>query len=109
MSTVLIMYVTCASVSEAQVILSALLDDKLVACGNIQTSPIESHYVWQDVRETSAEHVLMLKTLPELFKPVCTRVRDLHSYETPAILAWPTQSDADYAAWVKASCSKPEG
>ena len=45
-----------------------------------------------------------MKTRADLFEAVRIRIRQLHSYETPEILAIPAEAvDADYLAWLEAA------
>ena len=90
---------TAASPDEAERIAEALLAEALVAC--VQISEIRSRYVWKGEVQREDEQLLLIKTRAALFEPVRARIRELHSYETPEIVALPvTAGDPDYLAWI---------
>ena len=100
----LFVYITCSSPDEAERIDHALLDERLVACANILTSPVHSLYLWKGKRETSDETVLIAKTMEDRFAALNRAVRRLHSYETPCVVAMPlVAGDPEYLAWVEES------
>jgi periplasmic divalent cation tolerance protein len=93
-------YTTCGSVAEADRIAQTLVSEKLVACVN-RGAPVQSTYVWEGKLEQSEEFPLWLKTLPDNFEIVRKRIRALHSYTTPAIIAFDIPYvDGDYYKWV---------
>jgi uncharacterized protein involved in tolerance to divalent cations len=90
---------TTASEAEAETIADALLQDGLAAC--VQIAGIRSRYVWQGAVQREPEQLLLIKTRAELFEPVRARIRTLHSYDTPEIVALPIGAgDGDYLAWI---------
>ncbi len=49
---------------------------------------------------------MIAKTTETLFDALSIRVRALHSYDTPAIVAWPiVAGDAAYLGWIGAETS----
>jgi uncharacterized protein involved in tolerance to divalent cations len=90
---------TTASEDEAETIAEALLADELAAC--VQIMPIRSRYVWNGTVQREAELLLLIKTRAALFELVRGKIRTLHSYDTPEIVALPiTAADADYQTWM---------
>lgn len=90
---------TTASGAEAEAIAEALLADGLAAC--VQILAISSRYVWQGEIRREPEQLLLIKTREPLFEMVRARIRTLHSYDTPEIVALPIAAgDADYLAWL---------
>ena len=88
-----------ASMAEAEAIAARLLEKRMAAC--VQLAPIASRYVWKGEVQRDAEQLLLIKTRAELFEAVAARIRALHSYETPEILATPVLAgDPAYLAWV---------
>ncbi len=63
----------------------ALLAEKLAAC--VQLMEIESHYAWKGEAKHEAEVMLVAKTRAEMFSRVIARIKALHPYETPEIVA----------------------
>lgn len=96
--------IQCAtgSEAEAEAITQALLEGRLAAC--VQLTPVRSRYVWKGEIVRDDEVLLAIKTRADLFEAVRAKIRALHSYETPEILATAvTLVDADYLAWVAES------
>ena len=88
-----------ASAEEAERLAEALLAEGLAAC--VQIAPIRSRYVWKGEVQREDEQLLVIKTRQDLFEPLRARIRALHSYETPEVLALPALAgDADYLAWM---------
>lgn len=79
--------VTCASADEATSIARAIVEARLAACA--QTWPIASCYRWDGAVVDDREHIVLLKTLDTCFDAICTTIRELHSYELPAIVMVP--------------------
>ena len=84
----IIIYVTCASQTEAEKIARDLVEKKLVACANIMPAHT-AMYEWKGELEKLSEVSMFLKTGGELFEKVRERVCELHSYEYPCIVALP--------------------
>lgn len=100
MEEVSIVLVTAGSEEEAAGIGRALVEEKLAACANIVPS-IRSIYRWKGEIHDEQECLLIIKTRSPLFAPLKDRVRALHSYETPEIIAFPVEQGLpDYIAWV---------
>ena len=90
---------TTASRDEAQTIAKLLIDEKLAAC--VQLLPIESFYVWQGKSQNEAEVLLLVKTRSVLFDAVIARIKQMHSYSVPEIVAIPfTAGFAGYLNWI---------
>jgi periplasmic divalent cation tolerance protein len=70
--------------------------------------PVSSTYWWEGKVETAREWVVQCKTSPERLAALMTRLRALHPYQVPEVLATPvTAGDPDYLAWLRAS-TRPE-
>ena len=90
---------TTASEAEAEAIAEALLAEQLAAC--VQITTIRSRYVWKGEVQREAEQLLLIKTRAALFEIVRAKIRTMHSYEAPEIVALPiVASDADYLSWM---------
>ena len=73
----------------------------MAACVNVM-APVRSIYRWQGKVETAQEVVLIAKTGSERYPALEARVRQLHPYETPCIVAWPhSHGYQDFANWVR--------
>jgi len=84
---------------DARGIARILLAEKLAAC--VQLLDMESHYVWQGATMAEPEVMLLTKTRTALFEPVIARIKALHPYELPEIVAQPFMAgSAPYLAWI---------
>lgn len=105
MSDFMMAYVTCSSKDKAEKILRALLEERLVACGNISL-PVTSYFHWKGVIESSEEVMLILKTKASLFKAAEEKIAALHSYEVPCILGFEiNQVHEPYKRWMEEEVS----
>jgi periplasmic divalent cation tolerance protein len=69
-----------------------------------------SLYRWQGAIERGEEAVMIVKTRASLAEPVRAAVKEMHSYETPAILVIPLESvDAAYLGWLLAETEDRKG
>lgn len=88
------------STAEGQNIARALVEERLAACVNI-ISPIESVYRWQGKVQGAQEALLIVKTTAKMLEKLAARVKQLHSYEVPEIIALPIVAGAeDYLRWI---------
>jgi periplasmic divalent cation tolerance protein len=81
-----VILVTTGSEEQAVSIARALVSERLAACVNI-VGPVRSIYRWRDAVSDDREYLLIIKTRATLYIKVETRVRQLHSYEVPEVLA----------------------
>jgi periplasmic divalent cation tolerance protein len=94
---------TTASPEEAASIGRTLVEEHLVACATMVPS-VQSIYRWQGEIESATETLLLLKTSPDQLRPLETRLRELHSYDTPEFLVLPVESGSHpYLEWLHAS------
>lgn len=98
------LYMTASSDEEARSIVHHLVEERLVACGNI--FPIQSVYRWKgDVRE-EREVAVIMKTRRELVERAIAAAREAHSYEVPCVVAYAMETGSeDYLRWIDASTS----
>lgn len=105
MSDIRLVYVTAASPEEAEKIAMAVVSEHLAACANILGS-IKSVYHWQGKLEKSEEAAMVLKTQQSAVDALTSRVRELHSYECPAIVVVPVLGgNDDFLAWIRSETS----
>lgn len=93
--------VTCPDRASAETIARALVEERLAACANIG-GWVASIYRWKGAIEQADEIPLMLKTRAGLFGRLAARVKALHSYEVPCIVAMGLADiEPAYAAWLE--------
>jgi len=99
-SNYIVILITAKDKKEATKIARGLLEAKLIACANIMQG-VESLFWWQGKIDISQEVLLVLKTKKNLFKKVTSKVKSLHSYQTPEIIALPiVEGSEDYLGWI---------
>ncbi len=100
--TAIAVVTTVSSRKEARSLARALVEARLAACAQI--SRIESIYPWKGAIEHGKEYRVLFKTLDEHYPAVERAIRELHSYELPAIHAFAMARVAPaYAAWIEDS------
>ena len=98
----IIAYVTAKDADEARRIGRTLVDSRLAACANIIGS-MQSIYRWKDAIVVDSEAVLILKTRTSLFDALSAKIKSIHSYDNPCILALPVECGApEYLDWLAA-------
>ena len=101
MTPAIVVLVTVGSEQEAETIATTLLEERLAACVNV-TSPVRSLYRWEGRIEDDREWQLVIKTQARLFEALAARVRTLHSYDLPEIIALPVLAGTtDYVDWIQ--------
>lgn len=94
-----IIYMTARNEKEAEKIVTTLLDEKFIACGNI--FPVRSIYSWKGNREDEKEAAVIMKTRSSKVLRTIKRIKELHSYEVPEIISFKVdKGNKDYLAWV---------
>ncbi|MDR3401710.1 MAG: divalent-cation tolerance protein CutA [Chthoniobacter sp.] len=102
---ILVVLTTWPDIEMARAATRALVEEQLAACGNLVPG-VESIYRWQGKIETSAEVIVIFKTVATLYARFEARLRELHPYEVPEIIAAPVLAGLpEYLNWVKSSCS----
>jgi periplasmic divalent cation tolerance protein len=96
---------TCANEEQARALSTALLEKQLAAC--VQASDISSSYRWKGAIETSNEVRLMIKARRADYAAIEALLAELHSYETPEVLAVPVIAGSRaYLEWLDAETSR---
>lgn len=100
----IVVLVTCGSAKEARKIARALVEQRIAACVNLLTTPVESVYRWKGRVESAKEFLLIIKTTQARFVKLRDAVKRLHSYDLPEIIALPIASGgAAYLNWISES------
>ena len=102
MHSLIIISTTFERKEDGEKIAEMLLAEKLIGCAQL-SGPVQSHYRWEGKTETAVEYLLQLKTLESKYGPVEKRIRELHPYDLPEIIAVPVSYCSDeYRNWVAA-------
>ncbi len=85
---------------EAKKVAEKLIKEKLAACVNI-VSNIESVYEWEGEIVKDFEALAIIKTKSQFFDDLKDRIKELHSYEIPEIIALDIKKgDFKYLDWI---------
>lgn len=103
MAEEIVVLITASSEEEAAKIARVLVDDRLAACVNILPG-IRSIYFWDNKVQDERESLMICKTRQPLFEKIINRVKELHSYTVPEIIALPIAAgSAEYLGWLAAT------
>ncbi len=92
---------TVATREAAERIAAALVAERLAACVQV-AGPIASTYRWQGAVERATEWYCHCKTTRARYPALEMRLRELHPYETPEIIAVPIVAGLPaYLAWIE--------
>lgn len=107
--TYCLVYMTAGSADEARRIGAALVEERLAACANV-IDGMTSIYRWEGAVRNDAEAVLIAKTRADLVDALTARVKALHSYTCPCVVALPVAGgNADFLDWIGAeTAASPE-
>lgn len=94
-----VVLVTASSRQEAEAIAQNLVASQLAACVNLM--PVHSVYTWQGKVNSEEEWQLIIKTDLAHFPALEAKIRELHSYEVPEIIALPILAGSPpYLQWI---------
>lgn len=103
MTEAIVVMVTCADDAQAERIADCIVQERLAACASIG-GHVRSVFRWRGAINRESETLLLMKTRSELFAKLAKRVKELHSYEVPEIIALPIiDGSPDYIAWIMES------
>ena len=95
-----VVLVTTANAEEAQKIAGALVSERLAACCNI-VGNVRSIYRWEEKICDEGEVLIVIKTRQANFEKLERRVKALHSYKVPEIIALPVEAgSSEYLKWL---------
>lgn len=99
---VVILITTCSE-EEAARIGRTLVEERLAACVNI-IPDIRSFFHWEGKLQEEKEALLLVKSQGDQISRIIYRVKELHSYSVPEVIALPILAGSeDYLRWVKES------
>lgn len=101
-TTALLVLTTLETEADARALVTALLGERLIACGTLVPGA-RSVYRWEGQVTEQAEVMVLLKTDRSRWDALCAAVRDRHPYDVPELLAVPVERGLEpYLAWLAA-------
>jgi len=91
---------TCANEEQGAGIGRTLVEERLAACVNL-VAPVRSIYRWRDAIEDERETLMLIKTRAALVRRLERRIKELHTYEVPEVVAMKLDSGSTpYLTWL---------
>lgn len=101
-----LVYMTAGSAEEAHRIGAVLVAERLAACANV-IDGMTSIYRWDGEVRNDREAVLIAKTRGALVDALTARVKALHSYSCPCVVALPIAGgNAAFLDWIASETEK---
>ena len=101
----LMVFITAPGEDDAAAIAKSLVEARLAACVNIVNN-VRSIYTWQGKIEDDSEVLMTVKTRKGLFQALSDKVKELHPYDVPEIIAVPiVEGSEEYIQWIIDSTS----
>lgn len=102
-----VVLVTLPSMAEGRGLVRTLVEEGLVACGNLVPGLV-SIFPWEGEVQEEAEVLAILKTVEQRLPDLVRRVPELHPYDVPEVLSLPVDRGHDpYLNWVAELVSGP--
>ena len=99
-SNIVMIYITFSSFDDAKRIAQILIKERLMACANL-IDKVTSVYFWKGKMEGAKEVIMIGKTVKDKVDEVISRVKELHSYDLPCIVAIPVlKGNPEFLQWV---------
>jgi len=101
MTDEVVLLCTCADEAEGRRLAEALVEARLAACVNLLPG-VQSVYRWEGKLEAAREVLLLIKSTAARFEELRARITELHSYDTPEIIALPIAAGSGkYLDWIR--------
>ena len=108
MSRYVVVFITTPT-DKADSIVKVIIEEKLGACINV-VREVDSTYWWKGNIERDKESLLIIKTAREKLQELINRVKSVHPYTVPEIIAMPIiDGNEDYLSWIDDSLGLSQG
>lgn len=95
-----IVFCTVPDIEVGSRLAEALVEEGLAACVNLLPG-LTSIYRWEDKLQKDSEALLLIKSRADRFGQIAERIRQLHPYELPEIVAVPlSEGLPEYLDWI---------
>jgi periplasmic divalent cation tolerance protein len=104
-----VVLVTAPDRATAEAMVSRLVQERVVACGNIVPG-LTSIYWWQGKVERAEEVLVLFKTTGEGAAELIRRVPEIHPYDTPEVLVLAVEAgNGPYLDWIEGNVATGGG
>ncbi len=104
--SVILVYSTFPQKEDAHAVSKTLVEQRLVACANI-LAPHSSLYWWEGEVQASDEVAVIYKTRADLYEKVESKIKRLHSYDSPCVISWEISKGApEFLQWIEETAQK---
>ncbi|MGC2064413.1 MAG: divalent-cation tolerance protein CutA [Thermodesulfovibrionales bacterium] len=101
MTDFIVVLITAPCEDDAAIMAREIVEAGLAGCVNIVRG-VRSLYRWEGKTEDHSEALMIVKTRKDLFDALMKRVKELHSYSVPEIIALPVlEGSGDYLSWLR--------
>ena len=84
-----------------------LVEERLAACATLSAESL-SFYWWEGKISTETERILFIKTRKDLYNDLEARIREIHPYSLPEIIAFPIEKGlSPYLDWIAKETKSP--
>ena len=91
---------------EGKELIGKMISERMIACGNVMTSPMESFFWWSNEVVVDKEYLLLFKTHSSKVDQIIEYVVNHHPYDLPEIIFFPIQSAYPlFLRWISSSLS----
>ena len=109
MSSDVLVVLSTLPLDKADAIAETLVTERLAACVNL-VGPVRSIYRWDGALQKDSELLAIIKTTAARYDEMATRLRALHPYEVPEILAFAVDDGSpSYLDWLRRATGDPPG
>ncbi len=99
----ILVFSTFPDADTARRVARVLVEERLAACVNL-VPQVESIYRWEGAIETASEVLALIKSNNWKYQLIEARIRELHPYKTPEIIAIRIDSGlGEYLRWIDQS------
>ncbi len=100
MTETIVVLVTTPTAEKAAEIARTLVEERLIACGNVIPG-VRSIYAWEGKVHDESEALLVLKAPRKVLQDLCDRVVALHPYDVPEVIGLPVEGGNErYIDWI---------
>jgi periplasmic divalent cation tolerance protein len=93
-------YVTAGSADEADQLARTIVTERLAACANVIPG-MRSVYWWEGAVHEAEECIVLFKTRMDRFDALAARVKEIHTYDCPCVVAVPLSAGLPaYLDWI---------